>query len=168
MVKPDERRQEHLKFDAQMQFLEWEFKQIPDHRANNVTYSLASVLQAAFAMFSLKSPSLLDFQTQTVVEESNLRSIYRIKGQTPGDTQMRSTLDYLVDAAHLRALFPASVSADLRSGNVVGLQVLAGICVGFGGRGRAFFINQSALSELHDAQLAERENGSIITRRWRR
>jgi hypothetical protein len=106
MSKTVERRQEHLKFDAQIQFLEEEFKQIPDHRTNNVTYSLASVLQAAFAMFSLKCPSLLDFQSQTVPERSNLRSIYRIKGQTPGDSQMRATLDYL-DDIHLRALFPS-------------------------------------------------------------
>lgn len=106
MPKTVESRHHHLKFDSQMQFLVERFEQIPDHRASNVTYSLAGVLQAAFAMFSLKCPSLLDFQNQTVPERSNLRSIYRIKEAIPCDSQMRATLDYL-DFEHLRSLFPS-------------------------------------------------------------
>ena len=105
MSKTVQEKQDCLKFDAQMQFLVERFEQVPEHRASNVTYSLAGVLQAAFAMFSLKCPSLLDFQNQTLPERSNLRSIYRIKGQIPCDSQMRATLDDL-DFEHLRSLFP--------------------------------------------------------------
>jgi hypothetical protein len=46
-----------------MCFLGAEFESIPDHRVGNATkYVLADVLKSAFAMFSLKSPSLLDFK----------------------------------------------------------------------------------------------------------
>lgn len=106
MSKAIESKANHLKFDAQMQFLEERFKQIPDHRASNTRYPLGGVLQAAFAMFSLKSPSLLDFKQQTISERSNLRSIYRITGAIPSDSQMRETLDNL-DFEQMRSLFPA-------------------------------------------------------------
>lgn len=46
-------------------------------------------------MFSLKSVSLLDFKKQTVPEQNNLRSIYRIEGGIPCDNQMRAVLDGL-------------------------------------------------------------------------
>ncbi len=89
-----------------MHFLDDQFQTLPDHRATNARYPLADVLKSAFAMFSLKSPSLLDFKKQTVPEESNLRSIYRINGAIPCDNQMRGILDPL-DPALLRPLFHA-------------------------------------------------------------
>jgi hypothetical protein len=67
---------------------------------------LADVVKSAFAMFSLKSPSLLDFKKQTIPEESNLRQIYRIEGAIPSDNQMRGMLDPL-DPSLLRPLFRA-------------------------------------------------------------
>jgi hypothetical protein len=48
-------------------FLDSQFKSFPDHRACNAVRSeLADVVKSAFAMFSLKSPSLLDFKKQTI------------------------------------------------------------------------------------------------------
>jgi hypothetical protein len=64
------------------------------------------VLKSAFAMFSLKSPSLLDFKEQAVAEEKNLHYIYRIEGEIPCDNQMRSMLDPL-DPNLLRPLLGA-------------------------------------------------------------
>jgi len=89
-----------------MHFLDDQFQTFPDHRATNARYALADVLKSAFAMFSLKSPSLLDFKKQTVPEQSNLRSIYRLNGDIPCDNQMRSILDPLAPM-HLRPLFHA-------------------------------------------------------------
>lgn len=89
-----------------MRWLDNEFLAMPEHRANNTRYVLADVLKSAFAMFSLKSPSLLDFKKQTVPEENNLRSIYRINGALPCDNQMRGILDPF-DPSHLRPLFQA-------------------------------------------------------------
>lgn len=75
--------QEQLKFDELMKLLDERFQLFPDHRAGNSRYSLLSVLKSAFAMFSLKSASLLDFKRQTVPERNNLRSIYRIPEEIP-------------------------------------------------------------------------------------
>jgi hypothetical protein len=76
---------------------------------------LADVLKSAFAMFSLKSPSLLDFKKQSLPEENNLRSVYRINGEIPCDNQMRSTLDPL-EPAHLRLIFAAIFKLLCRAG----------------------------------------------------
>ena len=66
-------------------------------------------MKSAFAMFSLKSPSLLDFKQQTLPEASNLKTIYRIGGAIPCDNQMRGILDPL-DPHCLRPLFGACFS----------------------------------------------------------
>lgn len=95
--------QEKITFDALMEMISEEFAQIPDHRRNNSTYSLPDVLRSAFAMFSLKSPSLLSFREQTRQEEKNLKSIYHLKS-IPSDTQMRTALDP-IDPALLRTVF---------------------------------------------------------------
>jgi hypothetical protein len=104
MAKSYLQRQQLLKFDQLMRFLDREFQPLPDHRASNARYPLADVLKSAFAMFSLKCPSLLDFTQQSVPEQNNLRSIYRITGAIPCDNQMRGILDPL-DPLHLRPLF---------------------------------------------------------------
>jgi hypothetical protein len=105
MAKSYLQLQQKLRFDELMRFLGAELESIPDHRTGNATkYVLADVLKSAFAMFSLKAPSLLDFKNQTVPEASNLGSIYRVKGAIPCDNQMRGILDPL-DPGHLRPLF---------------------------------------------------------------
>lgn len=96
-------RQEQLTFDHMMETLSREFEQVYDHRSANAKYELADILRSAFAMFSLKSPSLLSFREQTRQEERNLQAIYQIKA-IPSDTQMRSALDP-VSPAPLRCLF---------------------------------------------------------------
>ena len=107
MAKNYEQLQQQQTFDELMRFLDSQFKSFPDHRAGNaVRYELADVVKSAFAMFSLKSPSLLDFKKQTIPEESNLRQIYRIEGAIPSDNQMRGMLDPL-DPSLLRPLFRA-------------------------------------------------------------
>lgn len=100
-----------------MQFLDEGFQEFPDHRANNSKYPLADVLKAAFAMFSLKSSSLLDFKKQTEPEENNLRLIYRIEGKVPCDNQMRVILDEM-SPDYLRGQFPLVFSLLKKSGLV--------------------------------------------------
>jgi len=51
----------------------------------------------------LCSPSLLDFKKQTHPERSNLRTIYRIKGEIASDNQMRGILDRF-DPIHCQSL----------------------------------------------------------------
>ena len=92
------------------------FARLPDHRCRNVSYPLTDILRSAFAMFSLKSPSLLSFREQTQQERRNLRAIYHIT-DIPGDTQMRAALDPVAPEA-LRALF-ATLFATLQESGVV-------------------------------------------------
>src|SRR4029453_10747102 len=90
--------QEKITFEALMEMLSEEFAQLQDHRRANSSYELADVLRSAFAMFSLKSPSLLAFKGLTKQEVKNLKAIYQIQS-VPSDTQMRTTLDPLSPAA---------------------------------------------------------------------
>ena len=72
--------QDKQRFDDLMEFLDGEFQKIPYHRTGNaIRDNLPDVLKSGFAMFSLKSLSLLDFKNQTEPERSNLRGIYRIE-----------------------------------------------------------------------------------------
>ena len=67
------------------------FEQIADHRAANSSISLSDALMSAFAMFSLKDSSLLEFDERRAKDE-NLKRIYGLKN-VPSDTQMRTILD---------------------------------------------------------------------------
>ena len=109
--------QKNLKFDYLIDFLETHFEMLPEHRASNVKYPLPSVVKAAFAMFSLKSPSLLHFKMQTLPEQNNLRSIYKIAGEIPCDNQMRVILDKL-EPSGIRSIF-GSLFQLLRSAGVI-------------------------------------------------
>ncbi len=102
MAKSYLQLQQDLHFDELMRWLDGEFQALSDHTRD----ALADVLKSAFAMFSLKAPSLPDFKKQSVPEASNLRSIYRINGAIPCDNQMRGILDPL-DPVHWRPLLHA-------------------------------------------------------------
>ena len=74
IVAPKGRK--HLSADALLRLVRSGFANIPDDRPDDVAISLADVLMSAFAMFSLKSPSLLAFDQQRA--EGNLHTIYGI------------------------------------------------------------------------------------------
>jgi hypothetical protein len=90
------------------------FGQIKDHRRSNASYMLADVLKGAFAMFSLKSPSLLMFRQnfQCEVRKHNLRTVYGVE-QIPEDTALRETIDG-VNPTQLHPAFPVLID-ELRS-----------------------------------------------------
>jgi hypothetical protein len=92
-----------LSFDRMYGELQQGFGQIPDHRRPNSSYGLSAILSAAFAMFSLKSASLLDFSLRSQQEDKNLMAVFKIT-KLCSDTQMREVLDK-VAASKLRALF---------------------------------------------------------------
>src|SRR6476620_5934728 len=91
----------HLSADALFRLVRSGFANIPDHCSDEVDISLTDALMSGFAMFSLKSPSLLAFDKQRV--ESNLETIYGIP-HAPSDTRMRERLDP-VSPESLRASF---------------------------------------------------------------
>jgi hypothetical protein len=88
IVAPQGRK--HLSADALFRLVRTGFANLPDQRGGEVELSFTDVLMSAFAMFSLKSPSLLAFDKQRA--EGNLRTIYGIE-RVPCDTQMRERLD---------------------------------------------------------------------------
>src|SRR4030095_10129085 len=99
MVVPKVRK--HLCADALLRSIQDVFSHIPDHRKGDAEIPLGDALMSAFAMFSLKSPSLLAFDK--VRAEDNLQSIYGM-GRVPCDTSMRELLDP-VEPEHVRPAF---------------------------------------------------------------
>lgn len=94
-----------LSCDRLLDILHASFSKVKGPRLRTGSISLKSCLLSAYAMFSLKYPSLLQFD-QHVREDiitHNLRSIYRLH-QIPSDSQMRERLDE-VDPNALREPF---------------------------------------------------------------
>jgi hypothetical protein len=91
----------YLSADTLLGMLRSAFADIADHRAENRGIPLPDALMSAFALFSLKSPSLLAFDKERT--EGNLQRVYGIK-YVPCDTAMREILDPLAPEL-LRPLF---------------------------------------------------------------
>ncbi|PLX90165.1 MAG: transposase [Desulfuromonas sp.] len=69
------------------------FQQVPDSRdPGKIEIPMHDALMSAFAMFSLKDPSLLAFDMRRREEPENLHTVYGI-GTIPCDSQMRDILD---------------------------------------------------------------------------
>ena len=101
-LAPGEARKD-LSADALFQVLSRFFASLPDSRSGEVEISLCDTLMSAFAMFSLKDPSLLAFDQRRRDPNDNFRTIYGIN-RVPSDSQMRAILDPL-DPTGLRTPF---------------------------------------------------------------
>jgi Transposase DDE domain len=112
IVAPKGRK--HLSADALFRLVRSGFATIPDDRPGDPDISLTDTLMSAFAMFSLKSPSLLAFDEER--SEGNLHTIYGIE-RAPCDTHMREILDP-VSPESLRPLF-TSVFRQLQRGKAL-------------------------------------------------
>ena len=99
-LAPGEARKD-LSADALFGSLRSRFASLPDPRSGEVEIPLDDALMSAFAMFSLKDPSLLAFDDRRRDPNDNFRTIYGIN-RVPCDSQMRAVLDP-VDPAGLRA-----------------------------------------------------------------
>jgi hypothetical protein len=91
----------HLSADALLGLLRTGFADIADHRPGHPDISLTDALLSAFALFSLKSPSLLAFDQERT--EGNLQQVFGI-ARVPCDTAMREILDP-VEPETLRPFF---------------------------------------------------------------
>jgi hypothetical protein len=98
------------------------FDRIKDHRASNAVISLSDVLMSAFAMFSLKDSSLLEFDDRRE-KDDNLKRIYKIE-MVPSDSQMRTVLDDVSPEA-IRPLFKEAL-VQLQSSKVLSEMVYMG------------------------------------------
>src|SRR5499426_4632344 len=104
----------HLSADALFRLVYRGFDHIPDERSPDADIALTDTLMSAFAMFSLKAPSLLAFDKERA--EGNLRTIYGIQ-HVPCDTYMRERLDP-VSPQVLRPMF-TSVFRQLQRGKAL-------------------------------------------------
>jgi hypothetical protein len=112
MVAPQGRK--HLSADALFRLVQSGFASLPDYRVGDTEIALADALMSAFAMFSLKAPSLLAFDKERA--EGNLHTIYGIE-RVPCDTHMREILDP-VSPKLLRPVF-RSVFRQLQRGKAL-------------------------------------------------
>ena len=112
MVAPQGRK--HLSADALFRLVHSGFASLPDYRVGDPEIALADALMSAFAMFSLKAPSLLAFDKERA--EGNLHTIYGIE-RVPCDTHMREILDP-VSPKLLRPVFK-SVFRQLQRGKAL-------------------------------------------------
>jgi hypothetical protein len=111
-VAPQGRK--HLSADALFRLVHSGFASLPDYRVGDVEIALTDALMSAFAMFSLKAPSLLAFDKERA--EGNLPTIYGIE-RVPCDTHMREILDPVAPEL-LRSLFQ-SVFRQLQRGKAL-------------------------------------------------
>src|ERR671936_675719 len=108
----------HLSADALFGLVRNGFASLPDHRLSETEISLTDALMSAFAMFSLKAPSLLAFDKERT--EGNLHTIYGIE-RVPCDTHMREILDP-VSPKWLRPVFK-SIFRQLQRGKALEAMV---------------------------------------------
>ena len=127
-------------------------EKVTDVRAENQKVSLADALMSAFAVFSLKDPSLLAFDARrTGKEAGNLKRIYGMQ-TIPCDTQMR-TINDRVDPQELRALYQG-VFRQLQRGKVMEKLAFMEGCYLCSLDGTGYFSSQ----EVHCASCLEKHN----------
>ena len=89
----------HLNADTIYRIAKSIFANIPEHRANqkNIQIPLADALMSGLAIFSIKCPSLLQFDKNFRIDQNklaNIQALFCIKN-VPSDTQIRTILDPL-------------------------------------------------------------------------
>lgn len=95
----------HLSMPALLAKVQSCFKTIPSSVGMRSKLPLSDCLMSALAIFSLKMPSLLQFEEYLGHEnvEHNIKQLYQI-GKIPCDTYLRERLD-VVEYGHLRKAF---------------------------------------------------------------
>ena len=111
-------------FSSLILLLKSHFDGIVDKRRVNKHYSLSDSLLCAFAMFSLKDPSLHLFRTRYDQREANLKRIFLVENP-PGDSALRESIDQ-IDSTDLQSLFPSIFKEIESEGLLESRQVLGG------------------------------------------
>lgn len=89
-IRAPKRGRKHLSADALHDLLRCRFERLPDRRRPGSQITMADAAMSAFAMFSLKDPSLLAFDGRR--QDENMKQLFRID-RVPSDSQMREILD---------------------------------------------------------------------------
>lgn len=92
MATREEKALEGLKIDPLHKYLAKKFQGFTDTRSENLSIKMQDALMSGYAVFSLKDPSLLQFNNEHTSREENLKSIYKVN-KAPSDSAMRAILD---------------------------------------------------------------------------
>jgi hypothetical protein len=108
----------HLSSSGLLNQIRSTFLKIPDHRSELLSIPLADALMSGLAVFGLKYPSLLKFDSESgeKVVRHNLQTLYGVN-KIPSDTQMREILDE-VDPNDLRVAYK-KIFSTIQRGNVL-------------------------------------------------
>ncbi len=101
MESRDVRARKYLSTDGLIRVIRDAFAAVQDPRPGSVSIPFVDALMSAFAMFSLKCPSLLAFEDER--NHPNVKRVYQI-GRVPSDTSMREILDG-ADPAQIQPIF---------------------------------------------------------------
>ena len=104
--KSIEKARKYLNADALFTVVRNAFDKIPEFRSKDIKISISDALMSAFAIFSLKDPSLLQFdqRRKEEVECQNLKNIYGIEN-IPSDSRMREICDEIEANKYLGPIF---------------------------------------------------------------
>lgn len=147
----------YLNPDALFSTVRNSFLDISYPRGNNATFTLQDAAMSAFAMFSLKDASLLQFDERRKCAAENLRTVFGIQS-VPSDTQLRSLLDPVSPSAFRTAF--TDVFALLQRGKVLESRTFLDGHYLVSGDGSGFFYSE-ALS--NDQCLVKRRNSNKKT-----
>ena len=128
----------HLSASGLFRLLRSGFEKVKDHRQDKVKVSLADTLMSAFAMFSLKDPSLLAFDERRV-RDGNLKRVYDLE-QILSDTQMRTILDE-VDVQDVKSSYK-DIFRELQRGKALEKMVFMERCYLLSLDGTGYFSSQ--------------------------
>jgi hypothetical protein len=154
------RLRKQLNADAMFSSIRQEFEKIPEFRTGDIDISIPDALMSAFAMFSLKDPSLLQFdrRRQNEAESQNLRRIYGIK-DIPSDTRMREIDDEIDPYQYIAPVFK-SVFRNLQRGKALEPLVFYEGCYLLNLDGTGFFSSQK-LSAPFCLEKVNKKTGQI-------
>lgn len=135
----------HCNADAMFKELRACFQKVPDNRvAGKVDIAVADALMSAFAMFSLKDPSLLAFDRRRKEAPENLHTVFGIQA-IPCDSQMREILDPC-DPKWLRSGFRTIFRTLQRGKDLEPMTILGGHFL-LSGDGTGFYSSAKVDSE---------------------
>src|SRR5690606_309685 len=94
--------QSNLTMDRLIEVVRQGLVGLDDPRSKILQYSFHDLIMSAYALFLLKYPSLLRFETQGDTQRTNLMTLFGIE-KVCSDAQLRKVLD-LIDPNPLRGL----------------------------------------------------------------
>ena len=150
----------HLNADALFMAIRREFEKIPEFRTGEVEISIQDALMSAFAMFSLKNSSLLQFDSKRkdLAECQNLENIYGIQN-IPSDSRMREICDEIDPKKYLSPIFKV-LSRHLQRGKALEPMVFYEGCYLLNLDGTGFFSSKK-ISAPYCLEKVHKKTGEI-------